>query len=226
MLVTAFILGLTGSLHCVGMCGPIALMIGGNKSLLLNRVLYNLGRTMTYVTMGIAVGLFGKIFQWGGVQGRISIALGLLTLLLLFIPALQTRLQPSLTPMMLKLKKLFAARLQSKRLVSSLTSGIVNGFLPCGLVYAALAIALVQATPLQSAAVMMLFGLGTIPMLLAAAYSWQKVKQWIPIASYKLQTAMLVIVAVVMIWRGLAVELNSGNSYRVTECNTHDYSEF
>jgi sulfite exporter TauE/SafE len=225
MFLSAFILGLTGSLHCIGMCGPIAMMIQGkNKNqLILNRVLYNLGRTVTYVTMGVAVGFFGKIIQWGGLQGKISIALGLLIFVILFIPTLQKFFLPSLSRLVLKLKNAFATHLQSKRPFSSTITGMLNGFLPCGLVYAALAIALIQNTPWESAAVMALFGLGTIPMLLVAAYSWQAVKSAIPFSSAKLQTAMLVIVAVVMIWRGVSAEMNIHYGHPVTECNSHAY---
>jgi uncharacterized protein len=90
-------------------------------------------------------------------------------------------------------------------------------------VYAALAIALIQTTPIESAAVMALFGLGTFPMLMVAAYSWQALKNAIPLSSTKLQTAMLVIVAVVMIWRGLSAEMSIHNGHPVTECNSHAY---
>jgi len=225
MFLSAFILGLTGSLHCIGMCGPIAMMIQGkNKNqLILNRVLYNLGRTVTYVTMGVAVGFFGKIIQWGGVQGKISIALGLLIFVILFIPTIQRFFLPPVSHLVLKLKNAFASNLQSKRPFSSVITGMLNGFLPCGLVYAALAIALIQNTPWESAAVMALFGLGTMPMLLVAAYSWQAVKSAIPFSSAKLQTAMLVIVAVVMIWRGVSAEMNIHHGHPVTECNAHAY---
>jgi sulfite exporter TauE/SafE len=225
MFLSAFILGLTGSLHCIGMCGPIAMMIQGKNSnqLIVNRVLYNLGRTITYVTMGIVVGFFGKIIQWGGLQGKISIALGLLIFLILFIPTIQKFFLPSLSQLVLKLKNAFATHLQSRRPFSSTITGMLNGFLPCGLVYAGLAIALIQNTPWESAAVMALFGLGTIPMLIVAAYSWQAVKSAIPFSSAKLQTAMLVIVAVVMIWRGVSAEMNLHNGHPVTECNTHAY---
>lgn len=225
MFITAFLLGLTGSLHCIGMCGPIAMMIQGkNKNqVLVNRVLYNLGRTITYMAMGVVVGFFGKIVQWGGVQGKISIAVGLLIIILLFVPRIQSVFLPALSNLVLKLKKAFGSQLQSKQPFSSAFTGILNGFLPCGLVYAALAIALIQNTPWESALVMALFGLGTIPMLVVAVYSWQAIKKAIPFSTATLQTAMLVIVAIVMIWRGVSTEMNIRNGHPVTECNTHAY---
>ena len=225
MYISALLLGLTGSLHCIGMCGPIAMLIQGKNrnQLILNRVLYNLGRTATYVTMGIVVGFFGKIIQWGGWQGKISIALGLLIFVVLLIPAIQKLFLPSLSRLVLKLKNAFTSQLQSRRPFSSTLTGMLNGFLPCGLVYAALAVALIQNSPWESAVVMALFGLGTLPMLLLAAYSWQAMKSAIPFSSAKLQTAMLVIVALVMIWRGVSAEMNVHDGHPVTECNTHAY---
>lgn len=225
MYISALLLGLTGSLHCIGMCGPIAMMIQGKNrnQLILNRVLYNLGRTVTYVTMGIVVGFFGKIIQWGGWQGKFSIALGLLIFVVLLIPAIQRLFLPSLSHLVLKLKNAFTSQLQSRGPFSSTITGMLNGFLPCGLVYAALAVALIQNSPWESAVVMALFGLGTLPMLLVAAYSWQALKSAIPFSSAKLQTAMLVIVAVVMIWRGVSAEMNVHDGHPVTECNAHAY---
>ena len=219
MYIAAFLLGLTGSLHCVGMCGPIASMVQGpaGRKILINRLLYNVGRTTTYVFMGVVVGLLGKIVQWGGIQGRVSIAVGAGIILVLLIPKVQSVFLPSLSRIVLKLRGVFAVHMNSKRTFSSWLTGVFNGFLPCGLVYAALAIALIQNSPVESALVMALFGLGTIPALLAAAFSWQAVRRIIPWSFQRIQTAMLVVVAVVMIWRGISVEKNlfRGNTTEV-----------
>ena len=86
MIWAAFILGITGSLHCVGMCGPIALLIQGKTGnyYLLNRLTYHIGRTLTYMLMGAAVGLLGKLLQFGGLQRVSSLAGGIM--IILFIP--------------------------------------------------------------------------------------------------------------------------------------------
>ncbi len=167
--------------------------------------------------MGVVVGLLGKVVQWGGIQGKVSIAVGVGIISVLLIPKVQSLFLPSLSRIVLKLKGIFATHMHSRRPFSSWITGVFNGFLPCGLVYAALAIALIQNSPLESALVMALFGLGTIPALLAAAYSWQAFRRIIPFSFQRIQTAMLVVVAVVMIWRGLAVETNlfGGNSAEV-----------
>jgi uncharacterized protein len=210
MFITALILGFTGSLHCVGMCGPIAMMVNGSgsRNLLINRVLYNTGRTLTYVLMGVVVGLLGKIVQWGGVQGKVSVGLGVLIIVALLVPKIQSVFLPSLSRFVLKLKTLFSRHLQSKKTISAAFTGMLNGFLPCGLVYAALAIALIQTTPAESAGVMMVFGLGTFPAMLAVAYSWQRIRKFIPWSFQRMQTVILVAVAVLMIWRGLSAEMH------------------
>jgi uncharacterized protein len=210
MFVTAFLLGFTGSLHCVGMCGPIAMMVNGSgsRNLLINRVLYNTGRALTYVLMGVVVGLLGKIVQWGGVQGKVSVGLGVLIIVALLVPKIQSVFLPSLSRFVMNLKILFSRHLQSKKTISAAFTGMLNGFLPCGLVYAALAIALIQATPLQSAGIMILFGLGTFPAMVAVAYSWQSIRKIIPWSFQRMQTVILVAVAVLMIWRGLSAEMH------------------
>ena len=209
MIVAGFVIGLMGSLHCVGMCGPIAMMVNGNspRLILANRILYNLGRIITYVLMGSIVGLMGKIVQWGGMQGIVSLVVGVIIILMIMIPNIKSLFMPSLSSSIGRIKKLFSTHLTSRKSVSALFTGILNGYLPCGLVYGALALALVQSTPMESAGIMLLFGMGTIPAMLLAAYSWQAIKKFIPWSFQRIQTAMLVVVAVVMIWRGLSSEL-------------------
>ncbi|MCU0357536.1 MAG: sulfite exporter TauE/SafE family protein [Cyclobacteriaceae bacterium] len=208
MLVASFLLGLTGSLHCVGMCGPIAMMVNGKpgSALLINRLLYNAGRTVTYVMMGVVVGVLGKIIQWGNIQGKVSIVVGVLIIVALLVPKLQKLFLPAISGWVVKLKHAFAQHLQSTRTSSALMTGVLNGFLPCGLVYAGLAIALVQSNLLESGLAMAVFGLGTMPALLAAAYSWGAIRKIIPWSFQRIQTVMLVLVAVLMIWRGLNAE--------------------
>lgn len=214
MLPAAFILGFTGSLHCIGMCGPIAMMVSGAKGrLLFNRVAYNAGRMVTYMIMGVAVGFLGKIVQWGGIQGKVSIGVGVVIILLLVVPKVQAVFFPSLSKLVVHLKGLFGRHLRSQTTRSAMFTGLLNGFLPCGLVYAGLAIALVQTTPWESALVMAVFGLGTVPALLASAYSWQAIRQKIPWSFQRIQTVMLVIVAAVMLWRGLNTETHLFHSH-------------
>ena len=204
MLLTAFILGITGSLHCVGMCGPIALLVNaGNRSRhIVNRIAYNLGRTITYMMLGLIMGLMGKIFQFGGWQSYLSLGGGILILLFLIIPS-QSNV-PLLSTLLLKLKLLLGSHLRSGKIYSGLLTGMLNGFLPCGLVYSALVLALVQSSLEYSVLVMGLFGLGTIPALIIFSGSAKWFQQFLPISINSLQRVTLVVVALFMIYRGMA----------------------
>ena len=84
MLWTAFMLGFVGSLHCAGMCGPLAMAVPvvgtGRGGIVFSRLIYNLGRVATYATMGLLIGLLGQAFALAGVQRWISLTAGALIL--------------------------------------------------------------------------------------------------------------------------------------------------
>jgi len=86
MIWTAFLLGFLGSFHCLGMCGPIALAVSAkdNAPFLKNKIIYNLGRTLTYSALGGVIGLVGFSFSLAGIQQWISILMGVLILLMAF----------------------------------------------------------------------------------------------------------------------------------------------
>jgi sulfite exporter TauE/SafE len=205
MVTAAFILGLTGSLHCVGMCGPIALLISGNnrKQYIINRIAYHLGRTVTYMTMGLVMGLMGKIFQFGGWQSYLSLGGGAIIILFLLAPSIHAKI-PIFSTLFVKLKSLLGKHLRSGKLYSNVLTGLLNGFLPCGLVYSALLLALVQPSIEYSVLAMALFGLATIPALFIFTGSARLIQQILPISISSLQRITMVVVAVLMIWRGVA----------------------
>ena len=84
-------IGLAGSLHCIGMCGPIALAIGPGETSrakhLMGRILYNLGRSVTYGLMGLVAGLVGRTVHVSGYQQGLSIGLGVLLFLAILLPS-------------------------------------------------------------------------------------------------------------------------------------------
>lgn len=174
ILWTAFVVGIFGSLHCIGMCGPIAIALPGfnyNLSKILSsRVLYNLGRTITYALLGIIIGLAGEGISLTGAQRWLSIGTGIFLIIIVFIPqSVSSKIQ------LLKpayhftdyIKRKFSGLLRSKSVISVFYIGILNGFLPCGLVYVALAGALATGSLLESTLYMTFFGLGTIPLMFA-----------------------------------------------------------
>lgn len=178
---TAFVLGLVGSLHCAGMCGPIALTLAHldalpgqltarPASILAGRFAYNLGRLFTYGVMGAIFGLAGRLAWLAGAQRAVSIALGvaLLAGLALARPGLPARL---LAPWLQRLKSPMSALLRRRSPGALLLLGLLNGLLPCGLVYVAAAGAIATGELFAGAAYMLVFGVGTVPMMLALGLS-------------------------------------------------------
>jgi len=164
--------GFFGSLHCVGMCGPLVLSLpGGQKRrarFLLERGLYNAGRVITYTALGGVVGAAGRLVSWAGAQQILSIGVGAVLLLVAAVPwaaqqARRLEQAPSafLRPVLASVQSLY----RRSGAGSLLFVGLLNGLLPCGFVYAALATALTAGTPAASMRFMAGFGLGTVPAL-------------------------------------------------------------
>lgn len=171
----AFFTGLFGSIHCVGMCGPLAFAIPNFRKhrwlILFDKLVYNIGRTLTYTVLGLIIGLIGQQLWIAGVQQSLSIATGVLIIL----AALSRIFNISLgrgkwaTRMVQPFNKLISYALKHKS--GHLMIGILNGLLPCGFVYLALAGALNTGNSLSAAQYMLFFGLGTMPLMFVAMVS-------------------------------------------------------
>lgn len=209
---TAFIIGLAGSLHCIGMCGPIAISLPMQEmskfQLLFGRGLYNFGRIITYALLGLLFGFIGSGFFVGGYQQILSIALGVLILLSLFLPSKYAsyitgaRLHEKIS------KRLKAAwqKLMSKNSISSMfLIGLLNGFLPCGLVYIALAGSISTGTALGGAFYMAVFGVGTFPVMLVMSLVGRILSFKMRLRLSKLLPVGVVILAVLFILRGMSL---------------------
>ncbi|MBK9477881.1 MAG: sulfite exporter TauE/SafE family protein [Bacteroidetes bacterium] len=175
-LIAAFTLGFLGSFHCIGMCGPIALALPLSSSSkwarVLGALLYNLGRSFTYAVFGIVFGLLGKSFVIAGFQQSISIFLGVLILIIVLFPERSmNRFQFSskLYNLINKLKSKFTHLFSQKNYYSLFLIGLLNGLLPCGLVYLGVIGAIATGDAIQGALFMVLFGLGTLPAMFSLA---------------------------------------------------------
>jgi len=182
MLWAGFFFGLLGSFHCVGMCGAIALALpgaaGSRSRYVAGRALYNLGRVSTYTVLGAGAGVLGQGLQLAGWQQSLSLVSGLLILLLVAAPeAWQTRAASvlHLNAVLAKVKNRLAYYYQQPSLGAMYATGVLNGLLPCGMVYLALAGALSVPGAAGAAGYMALFGLGTLPLMLALSLSGQLV---------------------------------------------------
>jgi len=167
----AFLIGLMGSVHCVGMCGPLAFAVPSLRKgwgfLLLDKFSYQAGRIISYSLLGVLIGLIGRQLWLAGLQQGLSIASGLLIL----IAALSRIFKISSAARASWLLKPFHAALgyALKHKANHLIIGILNGLLPCGFVYLAMAGALNTATVQGAVSYMFWFGVGTAPLMLIAA---------------------------------------------------------
>lgn len=183
MLWTAFLLGFLGSFHCLGMCGPIALAVAAkdNSVFLKNKLVYNFGRTITYSTLGALIGMLGFSLALAGVQQWISILMGAVILLMAFFYKKSERIitQSGFFGSVHRLKSNLGKYLKRGGTSAFFFSGLLNGLLPCGMVYLALIASLALQSPLSGALYMLFFGLGTIPMLLVVMLSGKLISiQW------------------------------------------------
>lgn len=219
----AFILGAVTSLHCMGMCGPLALALPANSGSskirhITGRLVYNLGRAVTYAAMGILAGLLGKSVKLFELQNTVSILFGVLLLASLF---LSTQNLPAWVircfykPIQSGLGRI----LKRGSLTGLFQIGLLNGLLPCGMVYAALALASLQSGPLNGAIFMFLFGLGTLPLMFAISLGGLSLRspKLQPVLNRVIPTVTF-LVAVLLILRGLSLnipyispDLNSGS---------------
>ena len=210
LLWTAFVVGLFGSLHCVGMCGPIAMALpvyyDNPSRLVFSRLLYNIGRTITYGFIGAIIGLFGEGLSLAGAQQWLSIFSGIMLILIILIPS---RISSSIQ--LLKpayhfsdyLKKKFSKFLGNKNLSSVFAIGLLNGFLPCGLVYVALAGSLASGSILNGMLYMIFFGLGTLPLMFVFSLFGQIVGINIRRRFTRLIPVLVVSLGILFILRGL-----------------------
>lgn len=173
MLWSAVLLGFFGSFHCAGMCGPIALALPTGGSSLWSRVggklLYNLGRVLTYSLMGAIIGFFGRALMLVADQVYFSYALGVILILLgIFAVNLDKLVMRFgvLNRFYVWLQSVLGKLLGRRQASSLFVVGVLNGFLPCGLVYMALLGAVASGDQWSGMLYMAAFGLGTFPMML------------------------------------------------------------
>ncbi len=212
MLYTALIFGLISSFHCIGMCGPIAMMLPVDRSNPAKKVTqilsYHLGRISAYAVIGFVFGLLGKGFFMAGMQQKLSVIIGVLMIVAIVIPEktfAQYNFSKPVFRLISKVKQALSNQFKKKSYQSLFTIGLLNGFLPCGMVY----VALFGAIAMQSIGLgifyMVLFGLGTVPLMSTVVYINSFLT--VPIRN-KIQKAIpyvVVLIGVLFILRGLGL---------------------
>jgi sulfite exporter TauE/SafE len=214
----AFILGLVSSLHCVGMCGPLAMMVPGAKTVdgkhnlrsIGLPLLYNLGRASTYAMFGLFFGLLGRGFAWFGWQQRISVTLGIIILISVLVPGLVKHTHPvnqAVQQIMNRVRTGMSRLLFQGKPGSVYAFGLLNGLLPCGMVYMALAGAIATGDALKGAGFMFVFGLGTLPAMWSVSIFSGLIRQELRIKARKIYPAVMAVIGILLILRGLNLDI-------------------
>jgi sulfite exporter TauE/SafE len=223
----ALLLGLVGSLHCAGMCGPLVLVLPARgwtpQGWVASRIVYQLGRVTTYAGLGCVFGLVGRTLVSAGVQGWVSLGLGGLLLFGVVWRWSGIWIRGGwITPGWLArgMHELLAERSWP----AMYALGVLNGFLPCGLVYVAGAAATASGSLIHAILFMLGFGLGTVPMMLLLSLAPQKIPVSWRIRGQRLVPWTVALVAVLLILRGLSLGIpylspNLGNGAAAPCCH-------
>ena len=211
-IITPLTIGLIGSFHCIGMCGPIVVALPLKKHNLTSKItgtiLYNSGRVITYSLLGILFGMLGRGIKMAGFQQWTSILLGVTMVVTILYPyffrekiTISSLFSGFAGRLVVRLKKLFTDR----SYFSLLMIGILNGLLPCGLVYVAIAGAINTGDVFTGTLFMTFFGIGTIPLLMIATLASDAIGQRIRSKMQKVVPYFVFLLGVLFILRGMAL---------------------
>lgn len=212
MLYTALLFGLISSFHCIGMCGPIALMLPldrNNQTKMVTQIItYHIGRLSSYAIIGFIFGMVGKGFLLAGFQQKTSIFLGIVIILIVVIPEkvlANLNFSKPIFKVISNVKSVLGSQFKNKSYQSLFTIGLLNGFLPCGMVYVALFGAVAMQSPTFGILYMILFGLGTIPLMSSVVYLKNVFSISIKNKIQKTIPYVAVIIGILFILRGLGL---------------------
>ncbi len=193
------IMGLGGSFHCLGMCGPLVLMMHGqaNQRNNLTLFLHHAGRTMAYLILGCGFYFVGKTSHWMGWQNGVAI-LGGLIFLLGWIPYFQKKMIVLLDP----LRKIASKHMPSENNIKHLFLGLMNGWLPCGWSISAIGAALLIQDIPGSILFIILFGIGSSPALIGLVWSGERLQKKWPWIQHKSARMAFAILGLLLILRG------------------------
>lgn len=202
---TAILMGLAGSLHCAGMCSPLAMAITSRKPFLQHKLVYNSGRIITYGLLGASAAAFGSLFSLTYYQTIISFGVGAIFLLLgmgaisgVNIPYLTV----GLTRFTSYVKSLFGFWIQRKGIAAVFVMGMLNGLLPCGLTYLAMTYCFILPAAVDGFIFMLLFGLGTWPVMIGITWLMGIGFRKITLNYQKITTVVFILLGVWMVARG------------------------
>jgi uncharacterized protein len=211
LIMAALLMGVLGSFHCVGMCGPLVISLPLNnnskRAKFFGAVLYNAGRVVTYAVFGLLFGLLGRSFALFGFQQWLSVILGVLIIVFVILPKRAASFEkPGVVFwLMEKLRSRLGNLFREKNQASFFTMGMLNGLLPCGLVYMAVAGAVATGDIAGSVLFMTFFGLGTLPVMWGVAFFGNYVSLRFRQSIRRAYPYMLLLMACLLILRGMGL---------------------
>jgi len=215
--ITAFGLGIVSSIHCIGMCGPIVVLIKQNSKSAGILPNYHIGRILGYTILGLLFGIFGKGLSIAGLQQQLSIIIGIVMVLSISIPWLRKKsklIEISLFPYHRKFKELFAKNLGLGNPKNRFFIGILNSLLPCGMIYMALVGALNATKIWHGSLFMFCFGLGTLPLFSLLLYTQDSIKSTVfKVAMNKAQSVLIMMMGIALIARGWGLGFHYSPSF-------------
>ena len=204
----ALSVGMLGSIHCIGMCGGIvaALSMGGERTYWRGIASYHMGRVISYSVLGLAAGLIGSLItaktELLHIQQMLSVLAGMFMIIFaLQIGGIIPERFAAISFIRIPASLLQKTARGNAPLLWGLT-GLANGLLPCGMVYAALSLALKQADPLTGTIMMASFGVGTIPAMTVLAIAIRRLDPLLKARFLKLAALTLVLFGIFTIGRG------------------------
>ena len=210
LVLSALTLGFFTGFHCLGMCGPIALSLGLSREkrakFHLKNTTYQLGRIFTYAVLGAILGIVGEAFEMVGIQKYLTISVGIVMIVLAIFtfgsPNFASNV-PFFNSFLIKVKSGLGKLIRKTDYSSRFLTGVLNGLLPCGMVYAAMTASLAAGGIWQGAAFMALFGLGTFPFMFAAVLFGNLLSAPVRAKFLKAVPVMMIILGTLFIIRGL-----------------------
>jgi sulfite exporter TauE/SafE len=205
LFTTAFVLGLSSSFHCVGMCGPLLLAVptrASNNYQWLEIIIYHAARIFTYALLGILVGFAGWRLQVANLQQFFSLTIGVILLIYVFAGRFFAD-----ASWLLAFNKMifsfFGFAAKQKGQWGTLLLGVANGLLPCGMVYIALTGAMATAKISDAATFMLLFGVGTLPLLFVFNFYGVRLQAAVKQRIKLIAPLVIIIMGLLLILRGL-----------------------
>ncbi|MBL3655926.1 sulfite exporter TauE/SafE family protein [Fulvivirga sediminis] len=207
-MLSGFLAGFIGSVHCAVMCGPLSMAVNGQRNFL-QQLIYNSGRLTTYVLLGVTFGLLGRGLSIFGWQQGLSVIMGIVVIIFALFPRYQHKLlqSPMYGKVIQPLRKNLQKVLKSKNPFTYYVIGMLNGLLPCGLVYMVLSVSVATGTIQGGALVMLGFGLGTWPMMFGITRLLSFIKGRKAFSIQYVIPALALVMGALLILRGLSLNI-------------------